>query len=142
MATRRVARRRSHGRMRKRKKPSIVICPASVPVTVELWPEAIRATANAIGAIAEPRSPSSKPCACWISVTSTPWRQNVAAETIRMAALTSIAPLRATAESMRLYLHAWATPSRLRATSRLCTSDECRYRLCGMTVAPRMPMAT
>ena len=24
---------------------------------------------------------------------------------------------------------------------RVCTIDECRYRLCGMTVAPRMPMA-
>ena len=24
---------------------------------------------------------------------------------------------------------------------RVCTMDECRYRLCGITVAPRMPTA-
>ena len=24
---------------------------------------------------------------------------------------------------------------------RVCTIEECRYRLCGITVAPRMPMA-
>jgi len=27
------------------------------------------------------------------------------------------------------------------AVMRVCTMDECRYRLCGITVAPRMPMA-
>ncbi len=42
----RVIRRRSHGRMRKFRKPSITIWPAMVPVRVEDWPEQSRATAN------------------------------------------------------------------------------------------------
>ena len=36
----RVIRRRSQGRMRKLRKPSITICPAMVPVSVEDCPEA------------------------------------------------------------------------------------------------------
>ena len=27
------------------------------------------------------------------------------------------------------------------STRRVCTIEECRYRLCGITVAPRMPIA-
>ena len=38
----RVIIRRSQGRIRKRTNPSIVICPARVPVIVELWPEQIK----------------------------------------------------------------------------------------------------
>jgi len=42
----RVISRRSHGRRRMLRKPSITICPASVPVSVEFCPEASNATAN------------------------------------------------------------------------------------------------
>ena len=38
IATSRVRRRRSHGRRRMFRKPSITIWPASVPVSVEFWP--------------------------------------------------------------------------------------------------------
>ncbi len=40
MAIVRVTRRRSQGRMRKLRNPSITICPAMVPVSVDDWPEA------------------------------------------------------------------------------------------------------
>ena len=50
MASSRVISRRSQGRMRNRRKPSIVICPASVPVIVELCPAQSSARAKAIGA--------------------------------------------------------------------------------------------
>ena len=63
IASDRVISRRSHGRMRKCRKPSIVICPASVPVIVELWPAQISAMANAVGASLEPSRPSSSVCA-------------------------------------------------------------------------------
>ncbi len=60
---------------------------------------------------------------------------------MRMAALMNSANISATAESSDAKLIA----SRLLATEsvylRVCTIDECRYRLCGITVAPRMPMA-
>ena len=44
MAARRVTSRRTHGRTRSWTKPSITTCPASVPVSVELWPDASSAT--------------------------------------------------------------------------------------------------
>ncbi len=57
MAMSRVMSRRSQGRSRMSRKPSITICPASVPVMVELWPAASRATANSdAGATVAPRS--------------------------------------------------------------------------------------
>ena len=40
MAMARVMSRRSHGRMRMLRNPSITICPASVPVSVEFCPDA------------------------------------------------------------------------------------------------------
>ena len=46
MASERVIRRRSQGRMRKLRKPSITIWPAMVPVSVEDWPEQSSATAK------------------------------------------------------------------------------------------------
>ncbi len=69
MASVRVTSRRSQGRMRNRKKPSIVICPASVPVIVELCPAQSKAKAKAMGAICVPSVCSSRAWACWISVT-------------------------------------------------------------------------
>ena len=38
------------------RKPSITICPASVPVIVEFWPEASSATANSVLASVAPSS--------------------------------------------------------------------------------------
>ena len=46
MASERVIRRRSQGRMRKLRKPSITIWPARVPVSVEDCPEQSSATAK------------------------------------------------------------------------------------------------
>ena len=46
IATSRVIRRRSHGRRRMLTKPSITICPASVPVSVAFCPEQSSAIAN------------------------------------------------------------------------------------------------
>ncbi len=51
----RVISRRSQGAMRKLRKPSITIWPASVPVRVEFWPEASNATANNVLAMPTPR---------------------------------------------------------------------------------------
>ena len=49
----------------------------------------------------------------------------------------------ATAESNVLKRMACADADGRHARNfRVCTSAECRYRLCGMTVAPIMPMAT
>jgi manganese transport protein len=48
MAVRRVIKRRSQGRTRMLRNPSITICPASVPVSVEFCPEASSARANAV----------------------------------------------------------------------------------------------
>ena len=48
IAMSRVISRRSHGRRRMLRKPSITICPASVPVSVAFWPEQSSATANSV----------------------------------------------------------------------------------------------
>ncbi len=54
MAIPRVMRRRSQGFRRKLRKPSITICPASVPVSVAFCPEASRATAKSVLAMPTP----------------------------------------------------------------------------------------
>src|SRR5258706_128172 len=80
--------RRSHGRSRMSRKPSITIWPASVPVSVEFWPLARSARANTVLAPVTPRSGVRSWYASWISATSPcPVRLNVAAATIRIAAL-------------------------------------------------------
>ena len=56
IAMSRVMSRRSQGRMRRSRNPSITIWPASVPVSVEFWPEASRASANTVLAPVTPRS--------------------------------------------------------------------------------------
>ena len=56
IATARVSSRRAQGGMRMWRKPSITICPASVPVTVELKPAASSATANRTDAKPTPSS--------------------------------------------------------------------------------------
>ncbi|MNJ00635.1 hypothetical protein D3C73_1600200 [compost metagenome] len=50
IASKRVISLRNHGSIRSFKCPSITICPARVPVTVELCPAAISAMANKAGA--------------------------------------------------------------------------------------------
>ena len=68
-----------------------------------------------------------------------PW--NVAAAITRIAPLRNSANISATVESSTEK----PTASRRLGMSslylRVCTIDECRYRLCGITVAPRMPTA-
>ena len=41
----------------------------------------------------------------------------------------------------RRELDGLALPAVVSAYLRVCTIEECRYRLCGITVAPRMPIA-
>src|SRR4029077_1807943 len=55
MASSRVINRRKTGGRRMRRKPSITTWPASVPVSVEFWPEASRATAKSVLAAPTPR---------------------------------------------------------------------------------------
>ena len=61
--------------------------------------------------------------------------------------MTRIAPLRNSADISATVESIVAEPHRLRRLSeespyfRVWTIDECRYRLCGITVAPRMPTA-
>ena len=64
IATMRVISRRSQGRMRKFRKPSITICPAIVPVSVEDCPEQSSATANTTLARVVPSSGASSTWAC------------------------------------------------------------------------------
>src|SRR6478735_3286036 len=68
-----------------------------------------------------------------------PW--NVAAATMRIAALMKSALESATVESIVANRIALRRLSFESAYFRVCTIDECRYRLCGITVAPRMPSA-
>lgn len=63
MATARVIRRRIQGGSLMCRKPSIVIWPASVAVTVELMPQHKNAMRNKVGAMARPSSGASSECA-------------------------------------------------------------------------------
>ena len=51
------------------------------------------------------------------------------------------ADISATAESIDANRIASRLLSNVSPYFRVCTIDECRYRLCGITVAPRMPIA-
>ena len=70
MATKRVISLLIQGFNLNFKYPSITICPAKVPVTVELWPAAINAMANNMGAIFEPNKGANKAWASSILATS------------------------------------------------------------------------
>ena len=119
----RLMRRLSHGRMRMRRKPSITICPASVPVMVLDWPEHRSATANTVDASPVPRSGASSRCASSSRATSwCPLVWNTEPASTRIAAFTKNAQFRATAESTRLSLHASRLPATEISTARLCTS--------------------
>ncbi len=142
IAIRRVMSRRNHGRIRMFRKPSITIWPASVPVSVEFCPEASSARANTALAPATPSSGVSSWYASWISATPVwPARWKVAAATMRIAALMNNAKLSATVESRNAYLTAIRLPAGVSSYALVCTTDECRYKLCGITVAPRIPIA-
>ncbi|MBB5411774.1 hypothetical protein HDG34_005740 [Paraburkholderia sp. HC6.4b] len=66
-------------------------------------------------------------------------RVNAAAARIRIAMLISAAITSDAIVSMRDMPIAERMLAGSRFTARVCTIDECRYRLCGITVAPRMP---
>src|SRR5947208_3781819 len=51
------------------------------------------------------------------------------------------AKLKARVESMNAYFTAIRFPAVVSSYARVCTTDECRYRLWGITVAPRIPIA-
>src|SRR2546427_3389574 len=51
------------------------------------------------------------------------------------------AKLSATVESRNAYLNAIRLPAGVSSYALVCTTDECRYRLWGITVAPRIPIA-
>ncbi len=52
-----------------------------------------------------------------------------------------MAPFSAITESAKLYRQASRFSATVRPIRRVCTSAECRYKLCGITVAPRIPIA-
>src|SRR3954451_2612493 len=68
-----------------------------------------------------------------------PWK--AAAAITRIAPLMNKADISATDESMVAKRIASALLGTLSRYLRVCTIDECRYRLCGITVAPRMLIA-
>ena len=51
------------------------------------------------------------------------------------------ANMNATDESIVAKRVASRLPSKVSRHFRVCTTDECRYKLCGITVAPRIPIA-
>ena len=68
-----------------------------------------------------------------------PW--NVAAAMTRIAPFRNSADISATVESMVANRTAWRRLLGESPYLRVWMIDECRYRLCGITVAPRMPTA-
>ena len=58
-----------------------------------------------------------------------------------MAELTRNATVSAIVVSIRLNFMASLIPRSERSIWRVCTSEECRYKLCGITVAPMIPIA-
>jgi len=123
IASPRLMSRRSQGWMRMRRKPSMTICPASVPVMVLAWPEHSSATANTIEASEVPSSGASRRCASSSCATSgCPPRWNTAAARIRIAAFTNSAALSATTESTRFMRQASRLPATEPSTARLWTS--------------------
>ena len=112
--------------MRKLRKPSITICPAIVPVSVEDCPEASSATAKSTPAALVPNSGANSRWACWISVTTILRLKNTAPAITRIAAFTSSAPFSATTLSMKLYRQAVCLAASVWPIWRVCTSAECR----------------
>ena len=82
--------------MRNCRYPSITIWPASVPVTVELWPAAIRAIANNFAATLVPRNPGNNLYASFISTTVCPFLK----KTVQCDGEINSVPLQRTQNSM------------------------------------------
>jgi hypothetical protein len=60
---------------------------------------------------------------------------------IKMEAFTKKARFKAIVESIKLYFNASLMPLYVLLIERVCTNEECKYKLCGITVAPIIPMA-
>ena len=67
--------------------------------------------------------------------------KNAAAAKIKMAAFTKNARFKAIAVSIKLNFRASFIPKLVFSILRVCTKEECRYKLCGITVAPIIPIA-
>ena len=107
---------------------------------VLLCPAAIKATANKMGAVF-PKKPGNNLCASFISATcELPDLKNTAAARTSMAALTKKATLSATVVSILLNFMACLMPASVFSIFLVCTNAECRYKLCGITVAPIIPI--
>ena len=105
-------------------------------------PQHKSAIPNKVGAQAEPSSGAMSLCTSPSSETSVwPILLKVAAARIRMAALISSANISATVESIVASLIASRLSSTDSPNRRVCTTPECRNRLCGITVAPMIPIA-
>ena len=127
MAINLVINRRIHGAMRSFKYPSITICPASVPVIVELCPAAMRATAKRMGASFDPSIGCSNSWACFISPTSVlPVLKNTVAANTRIAAFTKKARFNAMALSIKFNFNAFFMPASSLFIFLVCTSAECK----------------
>ena len=100
---------------------------ASVPVTVEFWPEASSATANTTLAAPMPSIGASSACAWSISATSVrPATWKVAAARIRIAALMKKARPSAIVPSIVAIVTASRLPASVAANARVWTIDEWR----------------
>ena len=118
----------------------MTICPARVPVMVELCPAAISAIANKVGASLLPKKSLSSSYAVLISATSVlPRKKNTEAARTSIAAFTK--RFKAMVLSMRFNFNARLIPLLSFLNFRVCTKAECKYKLCGITVAPIIPMA-
>ena len=138
----RVTSRRAQGGKRMSMNPSITIWPASVAVTVEFSPQHNNAMPNSVGAQAEPSSGAISLCTSPSSETSVcPVLLKVAAARIRIDALISSANISATVESTVASVMASRLSSTDSPNRRVCTTPEWRNRLCGITVAPMIPIA-
>ena len=125
------------------RKPSITIWPASVPVIVEFWPEASSATR-------EQRAGERHAQQRREQLVGVLDLGDVGAAG-RVEGRGGQDQDRGVDEERERQRHGavdGGEPDRLAlagsASARsagVCTSAECRYRLCGITVAPRMPMA-
>ncbi len=65
----------------------------------------------------------------------------MAAANIKIAAFTKKAKFNAIVESIKLYFKACLIPAVVLSNFLVCTKEECKYKLCGITVAPIIPIA-
>ena len=100
-------------------------CPARVPVSVELCPDASSATANKVLAISRAVRLAEQFVGLLQRLDFLLPEERRAART-RMATLTKNAPFSASSESKKLYLHASRLPASVCGKARVCTSAECR----------------